>query len=67
MSPLRLASLQHLEGRRVCLALAGGDRIDDCQLISLAPGRCRSIWVFSNGCDRFLDRGDILDCWEVPV
>lgn len=64
MSTARLASLKHLEGRRVCLALAGGDRIDDCQLISLGRGRCPSVWIFSNGLDRFLIRGDVVDCWE---
>lgn len=67
MSTSRLASLHYLEGRRVCLALAGGDRIDDCQLISLGRGRYRSIWVFSNGCDCFVARGDVIDCWEAPV
>lgn len=64
MTRSRLASLKHLEGRQVCLALADGDRIDHCQLISIGRSQCRSVWIFNNGCDRFLAHGEVVDCWE---
>jgi hypothetical protein len=54
--------LKSLEGRRVCLALSGGRRIDDCQLISAGRG-CRSVWIFDAG-DHFVSRDEIVDCWE---
>jgi hypothetical protein len=56
--------LRGLEGRRVCLALSGGRRIDDCQLISGGGGSCRSVWIFDAGDDRFLSHDEIVDCWE---
>jgi hypothetical protein len=55
--------LNRLEGRRVCLALSGGRRIDDCQLISAGRG-CRSVWIFDAGDDHFVSRDEIVDCWE---
>jgi len=56
--------LRRLEGRRVCLALAGGNRIDDCDLISAGRGGSQSFWIFSNGSDQFIAHGDVVDCWE---
>ena len=56
--------LRSLEGRRVSLALSGGRRIDDCQLISGGRGGCRSVWIFDAGDDRFLSHDEIVDCWE---
>ena len=56
--------LRRLEGRRVSLALSGGRRIDDCQLISGGRGGCRSVWIFDSGDDRFLSHDEIVDCWE---
>ena len=46
------------------LALSGGRRIDDCQLISGGRGGCRSVWIFDSGDDRFLSHDEIVDCWE---
>jgi hypothetical protein len=56
--------LRRLEGRRVCLALSGGRRIDDCQLISGGRGGCRSAWIFDAGDDRFVSHDEIVDVWE---
>jgi hypothetical protein len=52
-----------MEGRRVCLALVGGSRIDDCELMSAASG-CRSVWIFRNGADEFISAAAVLDYWE---
>ena len=64
MTATRVSKLRNLEGRRVCLSLAGGRRIDDCELISAGSGRCRSVWIFQNGADEFLATGDVVDYWE---
>lgn len=56
--------LRELQGRLVGLALAGGERIDECHLISVAPRR-RTVWAFENGRDRFIPVEAIRDCWEV--
>jgi hypothetical protein len=63
MTTTRMGGLRKLEGRRVCLALAGGRRIDDCELMSARPG-CRSVWIFSNGADEFVSAADVVDYWE---
>ncbi len=59
-----LPRLRSLEGQRVCLALRGGARIDDCQLVSCGGQAVSSVWIFSNGSDRFVDLGDVIDLWE---
>ena len=56
--------IQSLEGHRVCVALRDGTRIDDCQLVSCGRQAMSSVWVYSNGFDRFVDLGDVLDLWE---
>lgn len=61
ISPHRLSAL---EGRRVCLALDDGSRIDGCQLISAGRWGQRSAWVFSNGADCFVPLYRITDVWE---
>ena len=53
MTATRLSGIRRLEGRRVSLALVGGRRIDDCELMSAASG-CRSLWIFRNGSDEFV-------------
>jgi hypothetical protein len=50
----------------VSLSLVSGSRIDDCQMVSVARGPAETIWVFSNGVDRFVARSEVVDCWEVP-
>jgi hypothetical protein len=63
MTTTRLGGLRKLEGRRVSLALVGGHRIDDCELMSAASG-CRSLWIFRNGDDEFVSTADVVDYWE---
>ncbi|MGH9009507.1 MAG: hypothetical protein ACRDYF_06600 [Acidimicrobiia bacterium] len=63
MTTTQMGGLRRLEGRRVCLALVGGRRIDDCELMSAASG-CRSLWIFRNGADEFVSTADVLDYWE---
>jgi hypothetical protein len=65
-----LLDLRRLEGRRVCLSLVDGTRIDECQLVSVAPTGRRTVWVYKNGEDAFIPIADICDAWEarsVPV
>lgn len=56
--------IQSLEGHCVCVALRDGTRIDDCQLVSCGRQAVGSMWVYSNGFDRFVDLGDVIDLWE---
>lgn len=53
-----------LKGRRVNLALRGGVRIDDCQLVSAGRGQLTSLWVFANGQDAFIPVSEVVDLWE---
>ena len=54
-----------LEGRQVSVALVDGTRIDDCQLVSAPRGSLRRVWIYADGCDRFLPVHQIGDAWEV--
>lgn len=56
--------LRALEGRYVSLALTGGGRIDDCQLISAGRPGTATVWVFTAGADAFVAVADVLDVWE---
>ena len=77
MTRKRIAQFTHLEGCRVSLALRDGSRLDDCQLVSTGhnlsgghprtPGRAGSVWLFSNGADRFVPVDHVVDLWEVSV
>ena len=57
--------LRSLEGRHVSVALEGGGRIDDSQLVS--AGHHNRMWLFSNGADLFVSLGDIVAVWETPA
>ena len=59
--------LRTLQGRRVALALADGDRLDDCDLISVPRDENAPLWLYAGGTDRFVARGMIVDAWEVAV
>ena len=59
----RVRQLQSFEGRQVCLSLADGSRIDDCQLVSAGRPGVRTLWVFSNGRDAFLPVEKVIDLW----
>lgn len=58
--------LIELEGRRVSVALAGGSRLDDCDLVSLGRHPVDSVWLFVNGEDTFVPLRDVIDLWEPP-
>lgn len=64
MSRKRMSELRLLEGRQVSVALADGSRIDDCQLVSVGRYGVETIWIFSNGTDRFIPMAEVTDCWE---
>jgi hypothetical protein len=57
-------AMRGLEGSRVSVALSGGDRLDDCQLVSAPRGRGRSVWLFDGGIDVFVPVSDIVALWE---
>jgi hypothetical protein len=54
-----------LEGRRVSVALVGGSRIDDCELVSAGQHGVHSLWLYTNGADTFVPLVDVTDLWEV--
>ena len=58
------AQLRELQGRVVGLALATGDRIDECHLVS-SRGHVGSVWIYAEGEDTFIPVELIRDCWEV--
>ena len=64
MSAHQIRELRALEGRRVGLAVRGGHRIDDCQLVSAGRGPARTLWVFADGHDAFVRLDDVIDLWE---
>jgi hypothetical protein len=64
MTMTRIHELKALEGRRVGVAVRGGDRLDDCQLVSAGRGRSRSLWLFADGTDTFVPIADVVDLWE---
>jgi hypothetical protein len=64
MTRARLGQLTALEGRQVSLALRNGERIDDAQLVSARRNRAGTLWLFTNGADRFIAVEDVVDVWE---
>jgi hypothetical protein len=64
MSAHQIRQLRALEGRRVGLAVRGGRRIDDCQLVSAGRGPARTLWLFTDGADSFVPVDDVVDMWE---
>lgn len=64
MNVNRIQGFKELEGHRVSLALRGGDRIDDCQLISVGRAGTRTVWLFANSADTFVPIDDVTDLWE---
>ena len=59
-----IEDLRRLEGQQVCMALADGSRMDDCSLVSAGRGPDKTIWVYANGIDAFLQLADVLAVWE---
>jgi hypothetical protein len=60
----QIQRLRALEGRRVGLAVRGGGRIDDGQLVSAGRHGVRTVWVFVDGVDTFVPVDDVIDLWE---
>ena len=56
--------LRQWEGRQVSVALADGSRIDDCQLVSAGRNAASTLWLFSNGSDRFIPIDDVTAIWD---
>jgi len=61
MSSDQHSALRRLEGRMVHVALAGGSRLDDVELVSTRRSTC---WVYSNGEDVFVPVDDVVEVWE---
>ena len=64
MTRNRIPEWQLLESRQVCLALDGGERIDNCQLVSTGRRGVDTLWIFTNGSDRFIPLAQVVDLWE---
>jgi hypothetical protein len=64
MAAHQMQRLRALEGRRVGLAVRGGGRIDDGQLVSAGRQGVRTLWVFVDGVDTFVPVDDVIDLWE---
>lgn len=61
-----LTRLAGLEGCQVSVALDDGSRIDDCQLVSGGRHGVDTLWLFTNGTDRFVPLRRVVDVWEAP-
>jgi hypothetical protein len=62
--PDGMGELRKLEGRQICVVLANGSRIDDCNLVSVGRGRVETLWIFTNGHDAFIRFSNVVDVWE---
>lgn len=59
------SQMRSLEGKRVDVALRGGDRIDDCQLVSGGRKGTQTVWLCWNTMDLFIPVEDVVGLWEV--
>jgi hypothetical protein len=66
MTEKQRAQFVELEGQRVSVALRGGSRLDDCDLVSVGRHPVDSVWLFVNGADTFVPLRDVVDLWELP-
>ena len=57
-------TIRRLEGGQVCVALKGGARFDDCQLVAAPRGGVSDVWLFIGGSDVFVPAADIIEVWE---
>jgi hypothetical protein len=64
MTRAEVAATTQLEGRTVNLALVGGHRYDECQLVSVPRRRAKTFWVFTSGVDVFVPADHVLEIWE---
>lgn len=66
MTKQQRSRLRSIEGQQVSVALRGGTRIDDCNLVSSRP-QIGQLWLFVNGEDVFIAMRDIVDVWETDI
>jgi hypothetical protein len=64
MSSTVISKLVELQGRIVGVALRGGQRIDECQLIAVPVRDARRFWLWTGGNDLFVGPDEVLDVWE---
>lgn len=64
MTRAQLAATAEFEGRVVNVALVGGGRYDDCQLVSVPRRSAETFWVFRSGEDVFVPADHVLEIWE---
>jgi hypothetical protein len=64
MSSRAMAKLKELEGKTVGVAIRGGQRIDECELISLPLRGAKKFWLWTGAEDVFLAPDQVLDVWE---
>lgn len=64
MTTAQLAASTEFEGRIVNVALVGGRRYDDCQLVSVPRRSAKTFWVFTSGEDVFVPADHVLEIWE---
>jgi hypothetical protein len=62
MDPVR-DRLAVLVGRDVCVGLADGTQLDDCQLVS-SSRRVATVWIVHRGDDVFVPIDAIAEVWE---
>ena len=67
MITTQLRRMRLLEGRRVCVALRDGSRVDDADLVSAPSTVTGTVWLFINGDDRFVPAADLVEVWEAPA
>jgi hypothetical protein len=63
----RIEEFRRLEGQQVSMALADGSRIDDCSLVSAGRGPAKTIWVYVNGIDAFLQPAHVVAVWAAAA
>jgi len=61
-----MRQLRLLEGHQVSVALRGGSRIDDCQLVSAGRRATKTLWLY-DGQDLFVPLQQVIDVWESPL
>ena len=66
MSSPAMAKLKELQGRTVGVAVRGGERIDECQLIAVPVRGAQKFWLWTGAEDVFLAPDQVLDVWEAP-
>jgi hypothetical protein len=59
-----IEQLRQFEGRQVSVALADGSRLDHCNLVSAGRGPARTVWIYADGMDVFLQLADVVAVWE---